>query len=129
MPDYGLDDLFDQPVLPENEKQLVPKPPSYEDVLEDLASGKEHMYEPEDLPPEYEEEVPDYDILEEDRINQALDKLKIPNYDDIELQLKQEEMNDQKRKSYLRLILKYAKTKKKGIPGSLANVSKKLKSG
>ena len=83
VPDYGLDDLFDQPVLPENEKQLVPKPPSYEDVLEDLASGKkqmyidpEYMYEPEDLPPEYEEEVPDYEILEEDAINQALDELK-----------------------------------------------------
>ena len=93
VPDYGLDDLFDQPVLPEKEKQIVPKPPSYEDVLEDLASGKkqmyidpEYMYEPEDLPPEYEEEeVPDYEILEEDRINQALDDLQIPNYDDVEL--------------------------------------------
>ena len=31
---------------------------------------------------EYEEEVPDYEILEEDRINQALDQLQIPNYDD-----------------------------------------------
>ena len=45
------------------------------------------MYEPEDLPPEYEEEVPDYEILEEDRINQALDQLQIPNYEDVELQL------------------------------------------
>ena len=83
VPDYGLDDLFDQPVLPENEKQLVPKPPSYEDVLKDLASGEkrihidpEYMYEPEDLPPEYEEEEgPDYNILEEDAINQVLDEL------------------------------------------------------
>ena len=34
------------------------------------------MYEPEDLPPEYEEEEgPDYAIIEEDQINQALDKL------------------------------------------------------
>ena len=89
VPDYGLDDLFDQPVLPENEKQIVPKPPSYEDILEDLASGEkrihiepEYMYEPEDLPPEYEEEeTPDYEILEEDRINQVLDELQIPNYD------------------------------------------------
>ena len=136
VPDYGLDDLFDQPVLPENEKQIVPKPPSYEDVLEDLASGKkqmyidpEYMYEPEDLPPEYEEEVPDYEIIEEDRINQALDQLGIPNYDDIELRLQQEDMNDTKRKSYLRLILKNAKTKKKQIPGSLSGISKKLQSG
>ena len=87
------------------------------------------MYEPEDLPPGYEQEGPDYEIIEEDRINQALDDLGIPNYNDIELQLKQQGMNDQKRKSYLKLILKNAKTEKKKIPGSLANVSKKLKSG
>ena len=137
VPDYGLDDLFDQPVLPENEKQIVPKPPSYEDNLEDLASGKkqmyidpEYMYEPEDLPPEYEEEeVPDYAILEEDRINEALDQLQIPNYDDIELQLQQEDMNDKKRKSYLNKILKNAKTKKKQLPGFLSDISKKLNSG
>ena len=116
VPDFGLDDLFDQPVLPENEKQLVPKPPSYEDVLEDLASGKkqmyidpEYMYEPEDLPPEYEEEeVPDYEILEEDEINRVLDEYNLPNYDDIELRLQQEDMNDKKRKSYLKKILKDA---------------------
>ena len=136
VPDYGLDDLFDQPVLPENEKQIVPKPPSYEDVLEDLASGKkqmyidpEYMYEPEDLPPKYEEEVPDYNIFEEDRINQALDQLGIPNYDDIELQLQQEGINDQKRKSYLKKILKDAKKEKLKLPGFLSDISKKINSG
>ena len=58
VPDYGLEDLFGDQVLPQNNKQLVPKPPSYEDVLKDLASGEkqmyidpEFMYEPEDLPP------------------------------------------------------------------------------
>ena len=136
VPDYGLDDLFDQPVLPENEKQLVPKPPSYEDVLEDLASGKkqmyidpEYMYEPEDLPPEYEEEVPDYEILEEDAINQALDKLNIPNYDDVELRLKQEDMNNTRRKAYLNKILNDAKKQRNILNANLTNVKKKLKSG
>ena len=137
VPDYGLDDLFDQPVLPEKEKQIVPKPPSYEDVLEDLASGKkqmyidpEYMYEPEDLPPEYEEEeVPDYEILEEDRINQALDNLQIPNYDDVELRLKQEDMNDKKRKSYLTKTLKKAKEKRQQLNGYLSDITKKLNSG
>ena len=136
VPDYGLEDLFDQPVLPENEKQLVPKPPSYEDVLEDLASGKkqmyidpEYMYEPEDLPPEYEEEVPDYEILEEDRINQTLDQLQIPNYDEIELQLQQEDMNDKKRKSYLTKTLKKAKEKRQQLSGYSMNITKKLNSG
>ena len=92
VPDYGFEDLFGDQVLPQNEKQLVPKPPSYEDVLKDLALGEkqihidpEYMYEPEDLPPEYEEEVPDYAIIEEDRINEALDELNFPNYDDIDL--------------------------------------------
>ena len=136
VPDYGLDDLFDQPVLPENEKQIVPKPPSYEDVLEDLASGKkqmyidpEYMYEPKDLPPEYEEEVPDYEILEEDRINQTLDQLQIPNYDEIELQLQQEDMNDKKRKSYLTKTLKKAKEKRQQLSGYSMNITKKLNSG
>ena len=136
VPDYGLDDLFDQPVLPENEKQLVPKPPSYEDVLKDLESGEkkiyidpEYMYKPEDLPPEYEEEVPDYEILEEDRINQALDELKIPNYDDIELRLQQEDMNDTKRKSYLTNALKKAIEKRKQLSGYSTDITKKLNSG
>ena len=136
VPDYGLDDLFDQPVLPENEKQIVPKPPSYEDVFKDLASGKkqmyidpEYMYEPEDLPPEYEEEVPDYEILEEDAINQVLDEIQIPNYDEIELRLQQEDMNDQKRKSYLKKILKNAKEKRQQLSGYSMNITKKLNSG
>ena len=136
VPDYGLDDLFDQPVLPEDEKQLVPKPPSYEDVLKDLASGEKQMYidpafmyEPEDLPPGYEEEVPDYEILEEDVINQALDKLQIPNYDDIELRLQQEDMNNTKRKTYLTKTLKIAKEKRHKLNGYSTDITKKLSSG
>ena len=136
VPDYGLDDLFDQPVLPENEKQLVPKPPSYEDVLKDLASGEKqiyidpkYMYELEDLPPEYEQEVPDYEILEEDAINQVLDELEIPNYEDVELRLKQEDMNDKKMKSYLTNALKKAKEKRKQLSGYSSDITKKLSSG
>ena len=136
VPDYGLEDLFGDQVLPQNDKQLVPKPPSYEDVFKDLASGEkqmyidpQYMYEPEYLPPKYEEEVPDYEILEEDRINQTLDELQIPNYDEIELRLQEEEMNDQKRKSYLKKILKEAKITKKKLPGFSSDVTKKLKSG
>ena len=136
LPDYGLEDLFGDQVLPQNDKQLVPKPPSYEDVLKDLESGEkqiyidpEYMYEQEDLPPGYEEEAPDYEILEEDRINQALDELGITNYDDVELRLKQEEMNDQKKKSYLKKILKDAKEKRQQLNGNSMNITKKLNSG
>ena len=135
VPDYGLEDLFGDQVLPQNDKQLVPKPPSYEDVLKDLESGEkkiyidpEYMYEPEDLPPEYEE-GPDYNILEEDAINQVLDELQIPNYDDIELRLQQEDMNDTKRKSYLTNALKKAKEKRKQLSGYSSDITKKLNSG
>ena len=110
VPDYGLEDLFGQQILPQDEKQIVPKPPSYKDVLNEIASGEkyiyidpEYMYEPDDLPPQYEEEeVPDYSIIEEDQINQTLDNLNLPNYDDIELRMTEEEMDDKKRKSYLK---------------------------
>ena len=137
IPDYGLEDLFGEEVQPQNNKQLVPKPPPYKDVLEELASGEkkmyidpEYMYEPEDLPPEYEEEEegPDYAIIEEDRINETLDELDIPNYEVVELRLQQKEMNDQKRKSYLNKIVNDAKNQRLKLTGYSADVTKKLKS-
>ena len=137
VPDYGLEDLFGEQVLPQNNKQLVTKPPSYEDVLKDLASGEkkmyidpEYMYEPDDLPPEYEEEEgPDYTIIEEDQVNQALDELLLPNYDDVELHLNQEEMNDIKRKAYLKKIYNDAKNKRAQLNGYSAHITKGLKKG
>ena len=138
IPDYGLEDLFGAEVQPQNNKQLVPKPPSYEDALKDLASGEkkmyidpEYMYEPEDLPPEYEEEEegPDYAIIEEDRINEALDKLGIPNYKTVEAQLQQEEMNNKKRKAYLNKISDNAKKQRFKLTGYSTDVTKKLNKG
>ena len=137
IPDYGLEDLFGEEVQPQNDKQLVPKPPSYEDVLKDLASGEkqmymdpEYMYKPEDLPPEYEEEEgPDYGIIEEDRINEALDRLSLPNYDDVELHLQQEEMDNKKRKAYLNTVIKNATKERTRLLGYSADVTKKLNSG
>ena len=136
VPDYGLDDIFGEQVQPQDNKQLVPKPPSYEDVLEDIASGEkkmyidpEYMYEPGDLPPEYEEEGPDYAIIEEDAVNQALDTLNIPNYNDIELRLTEDDMDNNKRKAYLNKILKNAKDQRSKLTGYSTDVTKKLKSG
>ena len=137
VPDYGLEDLFGEQVQPQNEKQLVPKPPSYEDVLGDIASGEkkmyidpEYMYEPEDLPPGYEEEEgPDYNIIEEDAVNQALDTLNIPNYNDVELRLTEKDMVHAKRKAYLNKILKNAKDQRSKLTGYSTDVTKKLKSG
>ena len=134
VPDYGLEDLFGEQVQPQNEKQLVPKPPSYEDVLGDIASGEkkiyidpEYMYEPEDLPPEYEkEEGPDYNIIEEDAVNQALDTLNIPNYNDVELRLTEKYMDNNKRKAYLNKILKNAKDQRLKLSGYSTSVTKNL---
>ena len=89
----------------------------------------EYMYKPKDLPPEYEEEGPDYAIIEEDQINQALDKLKIPNYNDVELRLTQEDMNNKKRKAYLSKILDEAKDQRFKLTGYSTDVTKKLQKG
>ena len=136
VPDYGLEDLFGEQVQQQDNKQLVPKPPSYEDVLGDIASGKkeiyvdpEYMYEAKDLPPEYEEEVPDYAIIEEDAINQALNTLELPNYNTVEKILNQQEMNDTKRKAYLNKIIKDAISRRNSAIGSYGNVKKRLYRG
>ena len=42
--DMNLGDLFDQPVLPEQEKQLVPKPPTYKESLKDVLKGRKKRF-------------------------------------------------------------------------------------
>ena len=110
VPDYGLDDFFDEGLVPENEKQIVPKPPTYEESLKDVLEGKKQIYvnpqyfpeEPQDMPPEYEEdEEIDYALDEEDSANMILDDLGISNYDDIEKRLNQPEMTQRKIKLYI----------------------------
>ena len=44
IPDDGLDDFFDEGLGPENEKQIVPKPPTYEESLKDVLEGKKQIY-------------------------------------------------------------------------------------
>ena len=133
VPDYNLDDLF---IEPENTKQLVPKPPPYDDVLKDLETGEKKIYiNPEYMPeledpPEYEEdEVPDYEILEEDRINETLDQLGLANYDDIEAQLKREDMTEKTRRSFLSKKIENAVEKRKQLPGYKTQITKQLNKG
>ena len=113
--DMGLDDLFEQPVLPQQEKQLVPKPPTYEEALKDILEGKKEIYvdpqyfpeEPE-LPPEYDDDDEiDYALDDEDMDNEILDDLGIQNYDSVEKVLNQQEMTKQKTKNIsIRLSMK-----------------------
>ena len=44
-PDYALDDLFDEGIQPEQNKQLVPKPPTYKESLTDILEQQDLCYE------------------------------------------------------------------------------------
>ena len=62
--EMGLDDLFGDYVPPQQEKQIVPKPPKYEESLADILEGKKEIYvdpkyfpeDPKELPPEYDDD-------------------------------------------------------------------------
>ena len=138
IPDYGLDDFFDEGLVPENEKQIVPKPPTYEESLKDVLEGKKQIYvdpqhfpeEPQDMPPEYEEnEDIDYALDEEDSANMILDDLGLSNYDDIEKQLNQPEMTQKKIKKYVNKKLKDAEFKRHQLKGYKSQVSQAYNKG
>ena len=82
------------------------------------------------MPPEYEEdEEIDYALDEEDSANMILDDLGLSNYDDIEKQLNQPEMTQQKIKLYVNKKLKEAKTKRKQLNGYKSHVSQAYNKG
>ena len=137
--DMGLDDLFGDYVPPQQEKQIVPKPPTYEESLADVLEGKKEIYidpqylsqDPQELPPEYDDdEEVDYAIDDEDLIKGTLeDIIGISNYEQIETILDQPEMTDKKKRSFINKIIKDATFKRKQLIGFKANVTKKYKSG
>ena len=138
IPDYGLDDFFDEGLVPENKKQIVPKPPAYEESLKDILEGKKQIYvdpqyfpdEPQDLPPEYEEDGEiDYALDEEDSANMILDELELSNYDDIEKQIIQPEMTPRKIKRYIDKKLKDAEFRRNQLKGYKSNISKDYNKG
>ena len=138
IPDYGLDDFFDEGLVPENKKQIVPKPPTYKESLMDVLEGKKQIYvdpqyfpeKPQDLPPEYEEdEEIDYALDEEDSDNMILDDLELSNYDDIEKQLNQPEMTPQKTKKYVNKKLKEAEHRRNQLKGRKSQVSQAYNKG
>ena len=138
IPDHGLYDLFDEGLVPDNEKQIVPKPPTYEESLQDILEGKKQIHvdpqyfpeEPQDMPPEYEEdEEIDYALDEEDSANMILDDLGLPNYDDIEKQINQPEMTQKKIKLYVNKKLKDAEFRRNQLKGYKTHVSKVYNKG
>ena len=58
-----------------------------------------------------------------------MDDLELANYDDIELRLRQEDMNNKKRKSYLTKTLKTAKEKRFQLTGYWSHITKQLNKG
>ena len=138
IPDYGLDDFFDEGLVPENKKQIVPKPPTYEESLKDILEGKKQIYvdpqyfpeEPQDLPPEYEEdEEIDYALDDEDSVNMILDDLDLSNYDDIEKQLERPEMPKKQIKPFLKKKLEAANHKRNQLKGRKTQVSQAYNKG
>ena len=138
IPDYGLDDFFDEGLVPENKKQIVPKPPTYEESLQDILEGKKQIYvdpqyfpeEPQDMPPEYKEgEEINYALDEEDSANMILDDLGLPNYDAIEKQLNQPEMTQKRIKPFLKKKLKDAIIVRNQLKGHKSQVSQAYTKG
>ena len=133
----GLIDFGDY-VPPQQEKQIVPKPPTYEESLSDVLEGKKEIYvnpqylseKPPELPPEYDDdEEVDYALNTEDETIDILKDIGIPDYENVELVLNQKEMTPQKTKAYLNKIIKDADFKRQQLKGFKANVTKKYKKG
>ena len=136
--DMNLDDLFGDEVSPQQGKQLVPKPPTYEESLQDIMEGKKEIYvdpqylpqDPKELPPEYDEDKEvDYTIDDYDLSNKILDDIGLQNYEDIDYQLVQQEMTPKKTRSYLKTILKNATIVRNQLKGKKSSVTKKYNSG
>ena len=137
VPDMNLGELFEQPVLPQQEKQLVPKPPTYEESLQDILEGKKKIYvdpqyfpqEPQ-LPPEYDDDDEiDYGLDDEDMDNEILGDLGLQNYDSVEKVINQQEMTQRKNKKYLNKIVNDAKFKRNQLKGYKSSISKQFNSG
>ena len=137
VPDMNIGELFEQPVLPQQEKQLAPKPPTYEESLQDILEGKKEIYvdpqyfpqEPQ-LPPEYDDDDEiDYALDDEDMDNEILGDLGLQNYDSVEKVINQQEITRRKNKKYLNKIVNAAKTKRNQLKGYKTSITKQFNSG
>lgn len=139
--DYGLDDLFDEEIQPETTKQLVPKPSTYEESLQDLLEGKKEIYmHPQYLPPEYQpppeyeyddddDNEIDYALDNEDEREEILNDFGIANHNSVQMKLDQLDMTPLKIKNYLnKVVIKNAK-KKQSLNGYQLDVTKKYNEG
>ena len=118
----NLGDLYDeQPIPPQQDKQLAPEPPQYEPLLEEI---------PEYPPPEYDDdEEVDYRILDEDLAMERLNELGLTKYQDLEEVYNDPEMVRKNKLIYFQMTTKKAKKERNKLKGSKANVTKKYNKG
>ena len=84
----------------------------------------------DDLPPAYnDDEGVDYTLEDDDYKEYILNKLEIPNYDEVEMRLNEAEMTNKKTKAYINKILKDAKKPRNQIKRLKTDVTKKYNSG
>ena len=120
----------------------MPKPPTYEESLQDVLEGKKQIYTSPDiirpgddeLPPEYDDDDDDddeidYALDEEDRTNTILDDLGIENYESFEKQLNDQVMTPKRTEKCLNKILKDAKLVRNQLKGYKSAVTKQNNSG
>ena len=120
VPDYGLD----EGLVPENEKQIVPKPPTYEDDEDDFDDDED-----DDAFDDADDQPPGYTTEDEFSANKILDKLKLSNYDEIEKKIKQPEMTPRKIERYLNKQLDLAITERNRVNGRKSQVSQSFAKG
>ena len=114
-------------VPPQQEKQLMPKPPTYEESLEDILKEKEIYVDPQDpqeLPPDYDDEEVDYTIDDEDMSNEILNDIGIMNYENVDRVLDQPQNTPQNNKTFLQKIIKDASEFRKKLGGYKSGVTK-----
>ena len=130
----GLLNLEDY-VPPQAEKQIARKPqklPQYE-------MDPSFWQIPADPPPEYSEIFDDDEQLalgapeegdeEEDETNKILDRLELPNYNDVERRLAEPEMNATKQRKYLSKVVNDAEKKRKQLAVMKTHATNALKRG
>ena len=136
LPDYNIGNLFDDEdaVEPQEAKQIMEQPPSYDDVMRDVlkeaAFGKKDDPNDEDEDEDEEEEVfgPDYSIHEEDEIDTVLSELDLPKYDDIQEMLR-EDLPKETKQENMRKIQRAANFRRNQLKGYKTKITKQLNKG
>ena len=130
VPDYGIDiedevedmnigDLFGDDVPPQQEKQIVPKPPTYEEALEEIVKEPAPEYD-------YNETI-DYGIPDEEMTFEILKDSGLDDYKAMDEEIDNPEMTFEKKMEYLDDNIKHAKKEKQRLNGSRLAAQNKYK--